>query len=284
MISDTARLPPLPDAFDDPLKVDRILTVSSFGWYKLRMGSDDGTRLRRVISQQIRLTLIGLAWFTFTQSSRAATNLVQYNPNGFLVSTTPLSASSVAPGITAGTLSQVGFGTASNTDAWPVGNISTSPTITLGNYLTFTVTLPAGQIFMFQDLFYTKESYNGHGGTLASIRSSKDGFAADISQLSINPAGVQTIDFNLSSLGQVTGTITFRIYFYGASASTDWDDLIGSNRGGNGLLLTGGSNVPTTPVPPSLWLTLIGLTGAVLYTYCRERFRASDFSRSRTTI
>jgi hypothetical protein len=64
--------------------------------------------------------------------------LVQYDPVGDQVSNVPLAPAVVAPGVLAGDLSQVGFEDFwIHADVLPVGRISSSPTIDLGQYLTF---------------------------------------------------------------------------------------------------------------------------------------------------
>jgi hypothetical protein len=78
----------------------------------------------------------------------------------------------------------------------------------------------------------------GTGATSASVRSSLDGFASDISMIAVNAGGYQELTFDLSTMPFVSGNITFRIYFWGASAGlTDWDDLVSSAFGGSGLSL-----------------------------------------------
>jgi hypothetical protein len=208
-------------------------------------------------------TSVSIWLLTFGESARGDL-ILQYNPTGSQASGTPLSPSFVDPAVTATSLSQVGLGSWVNTDALPVGQISSSSTVTLGEYLTFAVSAAGGQDIMFQNLQYDKQSYNGSGATLASLRSSLDGFATDIDTLHVNPSGAQSLIFNLSSLPLSSGAVTFRIYFYDAPINrSDWDDLLSTASGGNGLQLTG--EIVPSPVPSTLVMSSIvfGMLGIV---------------------
>ncbi len=165
------------------------------------------------------------------------TMVLQYNPTGPQVSTTPVAPSTVAPNYSASNLSQAGSNNNwTNTDVWPVGQISSSPTPVAGEYLEFQVTVPAGTDLA--RVQYSKLAYLGNGATTASIRSSLDGFTSDISVIPVNPIGFEELSFDLSAMPIVSGAVTLRIYFYGAPVNkADWDDLVSTNRGGNGLRL-----------------------------------------------
>jgi hypothetical protein len=166
--------------------------------------------------------------------------LVQYDPSGPQDSAIPVALTTAEPGVTASALTQVWPEEWSNTNVWPVGRVASSATVPLGEYVEFTVSPQAGNAISFGDLFYDKASYNGLGATVASIRSSVDGYATDISVVGVNPAGPEALHFDLSGMRPVSGATTFRIYFYGAPADrSDWDDLVGSAAGGHGLRLLG---------------------------------------------
>lgn len=194
-----------------------------------------------------------------------AVPLVQYDPVGAQASDTPIAAAFVAHGVTAGNLSQTGFEDFwSNVDVLPVGRISSSPTIDLAQYLTFSVN---GRLDL-ETLTYSRQSYLGSGPTGASVRSSLDGFASDVDTLLLSPAaGIQLLEFDLNSLAVFSGAVEFRIYFYGAPNDlTDWADLASTARGGSGLTLNG------TVVPEPGTLTLFGL-GLVLVGFALNRRR-----------
>ncbi|WNM20364.1 HYR domain-containing protein [Flavobacterium capsici] len=166
-----------------------------------------------------------------------STLVLQYDPTGQHISTEEINYSYIATDYSASTLSQVGSNaTWTNTNNWPVGQISSSPTPVAGEYLTFQVTVPNGTDLA--RLQYSKIAYLGGGATFASIRSSLDGFTSDISTIPVAPIGNEELVFNLSSMPFVSGAVTFRIYFYGSpNNKTDWDDLVSTNSGGNGLRL-----------------------------------------------
>jgi hypothetical protein len=169
-----------------------------------------------------------------------STMVLQYDPTGFQAAGIPLPPASVASGYSATSLLQHGMELGWISDnVLSVGRISSSPTIVLGDYLEFAVTVPAGTDFA--RLQYSKLAPAGSGGTFASIRSSLDGFASDISILNINSSGFEELIFNLSGMPFASGSVTFRIYFWGAPTNlTDWDNLVSTtshHTGGNGLRL-----------------------------------------------
>ena len=169
--------------------------------------------------------------------------LVQYNPTGTHNSGAPVAPSLVAPNVTASSLQEVGLETTwNNTDTLPVGRIAMSASADLSQYLTFTVESAAGQPITFKGLSYDKQSYLGAGPTHASVRSSLDSFSTDIVVVNVNPAGFQSLNFDLSAVPVASAPVTFRIYFYGAPAFTDWADLVSSARTGNGLRVNGTVN------------------------------------------
>src|SRR5262249_16859434 len=139
-------------------------------------------------------------------------------------------------------LQQAGLeATWNNTDAWPVGRITTSPTVDLSQYVTFTVESAPGPITL-KSLLYDKQSYLNAGPTHASVRSSLDFYAADIVVVNVNAAGFQSLNFDLSTLPAASVPVTFRVYFYGAPSFTDFAGLISTKLGGNGLRLNGNVN------------------------------------------
>jgi hypothetical protein len=171
--------------------------------------------------------------------------LVQYDPIGAHNSGTPVPPSLVAPNLAASSLQEVGFETTwNNTDTLPVGRITTSPGVDPSQYLTFTVQ-SGGQPVTFKSLSYDKQSYLGAGPTHASVRSSVDSFGADVAVVSVNPDGFQSLNFDLSTMAAASTPVTFRIYFYGAPSLTDWADLVGDAKSGNGLRLSGTLNTST---------------------------------------
>jgi hypothetical protein len=186
----------------------------------------------------------------------SASILVQYDPVGDQASNIGVSPSSLAPGLAASDLTQTGFEDFwENSGVWPVGRISDSPTIVLSQYVTFTLT---GQ-FSLDTLSYDGLSYLNAGPTFASVRSSLDGFAADVASQPVDPSsGVRTLSFDISALQNISGALEMRLYFYGSPSDlTDWMDLASSERGFNGLTVHGS----TVPTPATFVLLGLGLLG-----------------------
>jgi hypothetical protein len=187
--------------------------------------------------------------------------LVQYNPAGSHNSGAPVAPSLVAPNVTASSLQEVGLETTwNNTDTLPVGRIATSATPDLGQYLTFTVESAAGHPVTFTGLSYDKQSYLGAGPTHASVRSSLDSFSTDVVVVNVNPAGFESLNFDLSAVPVSSAPVTFRIYFYGAPAFTDWADLVSSARAGNGLRVNGSVNA-SSPITILVGNAAFGFAG-----------------------
>lgn len=171
--------------------------------------------------------------------------LVQYNPIGPQTASTLLPPSFVDPSIIGSNLTEVGFDVFDNTHVLPVGFISTSPTINLSQYITFTIEGKDGLSIQLETLIYDKLSYRNHGARNASVRSSLDSFSSDIASLTVDPSGTQSLSFNLRGLALIVGPVTFRIYFYNAAGPDDWDDLVSTASGGNGLRVNGTFTTPS---------------------------------------
>jgi hypothetical protein len=162
------------------------------------------------------------------------TLVLRWDPVGSNNSNTPLSVTTVAVGFQASSLSLVGMTGSTNTDVWPVP-ADADVSINTSKYLEFSVTAPAGT--RFNALNYTKRSYNNVTCSYGAVRSSLDGYASNISQVRINQsANTQTSSFYLGNMPLVSGSITFRIYFWGAY-SPDWMDLVSTaaDPAGTGL-------------------------------------------------
>ena len=203
----------------------------------------------------VRLAIITIA-LGLASGPALGVPLLNYDPLGPQAADTPLAPSFTAPGVSASDLSQAGFEDFwSNTDVLPVGRISDATTIPLGQYVSFTV---SGRLDL-ESLTYSKLSYLNAGPTAASVRSSLDGFAADIDTLALSSAsGIALLSFDLSSLVTLSSPTEFRIYFYGSPTDlTDWADLASSARGADGLTLYG----TEVPEPGTLALLGAGLVG-----------------------
>jgi hypothetical protein len=176
---------------------------------------------------------------------------VVYDPTGSQSSGGPVGPAFVAGGSNATHVSQVGMiGGGGNSDVWPVGQIGPSSNINLGQYVSVTVT-PSAPI-KFETLSYSKQSYLGQGPRNAAVRTSLDGFTANVANVSgLNPSGFDEIIFDLTSLPATNGQTEFRIYFFNTPATgQDWADLVSTNRGGAGLILIGEAAPPNSAAVP----------------------------------
>ena len=206
------------------------------------------------VSDVLGLSIASSSFAGVAAAASPPAPIVVYDPTGSQCNCAPVPAA--APGFTATNLSEVGvLGTWNNTDVWSVGQIGPSSSINLGQYLSFTVTPSAAT--KFDTLTYSKQSYQGQGPQNAAVRTSLDGFATNVASVTgLNPAGLDQITFDLASLPATSSKIEFRIYFFNTpSTGQDWADLVSTNRGGTGLILTGQVTSPggSTPSPAGGW-------------------------------
>lgn len=100
---------------------------------------------------------------------------------------------------------------------WPTGAINTSA------YLQFSLTPNAGYTLNISSLEIDmrRGTQNGQGPRSWSIRSSLDGFTADIASGSLNPnSSTETVTLN-STYNNLLSTITFRIYGYQSNGNAN---------------------------------------------------------------
>jgi len=204
-----------------------------------------------------RLACLAFLVLVASSARSFAAPIVQYNPTGAYCGATAVAPVSAA-GFSASNLTEVGFPDYCNTNVLPVGPISTSTTIQLGQYLDFSVTGDFTPTTLDYSLYYTN-----NGSTEVALRSSVDDFASNLALLSEAglPGGDNTLVFDLSSLGALSGTTEFRLYFYNApTAGNTFDDVRSSaaDSSSDGLIL---NEVATTPEPASGVLLLTGLAG-----------------------
>jgi hypothetical protein len=176
---------------------------------------------------------------TITYTVLTPRTVVAYDPTGARCSCDAVPPASVVTTFTASELSQVGMlGGWANTDVWPVGQIGPSSSVNPGQYLTFSVT--PNRATRYTSLSLSEQSYVGQGPRNAVVRTSLDGFETDAASVSgLNPAGVNQIVFNLADLPMTSGQVEFRVYFFNPpSSGEDWADLVSTNRGATGLILT----------------------------------------------
>lgn len=153
------------------------------------------------------------------------------------------------PGLTAGDLTQAMPGGFVNADPlWPV--LADQPFNT-GRYLSFTLTLQPRNVFNFESLTYSGNSYSlmpGQPDTLfMRLRSSLDGFSSDVDiQPVANDATLPfELVFDLSSLPpDLTSAVEFRLYPDNTASSFEFMDLVGLGGGGTGITVNGTAEPP----------------------------------------
>ena len=93
--------------------------------------------------------------------------------------------------------------------------------INTNNYFTFTLTPKAGAKINFASFSFYYTSANGNGPTMLAFRSSTDGFATDITTLTITRGNTSnaTISLSAAAYQNVTVPITFRFYCWGGNGS-----------------------------------------------------------------
>lgn len=93
----------------------------------------------------------------------------------------------------------------------------------------------------YTSLSYSKQSYLGEGPRNAAIRTSLDGFTADVDSIAgLDPGGIEQLQFDLTSLTPTASPLEFRVYFFNTpSTGLDWADLLSTGAGFTGLILKG---------------------------------------------
>lgn len=149
-----------------------------------------------------------------TPSSCASTgSLAAFDLGGLSGTTTDVTASSTASGVTASVLKRVGLKAESSSGAinasnWPTGSVDK------GKYYTFSVTPPAGCALDVSALAIELSS-SGTGPTKASIGTSADGYGA-LRSAAIGSA----VDVSLPGASGVSGALEIRIYGFEAQSTS----------------------------------------------------------------
>jgi hypothetical protein len=219
---------------------DPVTLQYEFGIFEVQMTGQAGIQRANWVkdaypaNNQTTLTLFNGYASTYVEPPQLKDLILMWDPIGPNNSNTPLIPAHIRAGYAAGELTIVGMPKSQNTDVWPVGAVSGN-SIDTSKYLEFSVSVPA--ITKLKTITYTKRSYFDITSNAAAIRSSVNSFASNITQISVNAAaGTQTLVFDISSLPLIDGTVTFRIYFWGATGQ-DWLDLVSeaANPAGTGL-------------------------------------------------
>jgi hypothetical protein len=134
-----------------------------------------------------------------------------------------------------------------------------SPTLDSNKYFEFTLTPNSGFQINFSSFVYNGQA-SGTGATTTAFRSSLDAFTSDIGTASSTGT---TISLALPSYQNITSTITFRIYGWGASASGGTFSINDFTFNGTVTATCSSPTIQGTAFTPSLVTTnsaTIGLT------------------------
>jgi large repetitive protein len=133
----------------------------------------------------------------------------------------PITGTSLFSDVTLGSLTRTGVGGGTNGAAtWPL-YWDGAATQDLGEYISFTATPDAGRLLDVSELAINF-GYVGATGTIA-VRSSVDGFAANIDGTRTVTSGTGTTTFDLSPIAESSSTVEFRVYLWSGGAG--WRDL-----------------------------------------------------------
>jgi hypothetical protein len=174
--------------------------------------------------------------------------LALWNPSGTVDSSVPLAPASVSSNISsAGNLSggpgltPTTFANAYELDNWSAGAFDAT------DYLAFSTT---GTNVTYQSVAFSL--YNNFDGTGTwEVRSSVDAFATPLASGSFSGIffGGVLITANVSSLGQQSGTVQFRIYTYNNAGTTNPVQRGIRGTGGFGTGLSVNGTVASAPPP-----------------------------------
>ncbi|HND51288.1 MAG TPA: Ig-like domain-containing protein, partial [Pirellulaceae bacterium] len=156
---------------------------------------------------------------------------------------------STVTGATVGDLRRVGASYGTNTNDWPVYWYSATA-LDPNQYLTFSLTLPgANQTDLSRLTLSFQEWVTGTSNV--AVRTSVDGFATNIGGVqTLADVGSADLQFDLTALPWLAGTVTFRIYLFdNVDGTAGWRDIRSSLwNNGRGVLLEGRvapNNAPT---------------------------------------
>ncbi len=145
-----------------------------------------------------------------------------------------------------------------------------APTVQPTRYISTTFTVDAGKVLTLGDLTYSVEDLPHEGArSTFHVRSSLDGFAADIDSFTLTTAGLVTDrTTDLSVLGGITGTIEFRFYATVPSGGITMGFANHLPGGSGGGLPDVGQNIrfngEITDVPEPTSLALMGIAGLMM--------------------
>ena len=171
----------------------------------------------KFISNKMKITLLSFSFLIIAFNPVIITAQIFSNP---ITGTNPNLSNPYTTGQTVSadvTASGIGRGTgitgSSANDRYNATGWN-SAALDANDYFEWTITPVAGKAINFLNLVYTSQA-SGTGATTFSLRSSNDAFASSIAS---PVAAGGTI--NISALSNISSAITFRLYGWGASAST----------------------------------------------------------------
>lgn len=138
-----------------------------------------------------------------------------------------------------------GVGTANNNHRFGGNNWTTSTSIDANDYIAFTVNANAGYQFTPTSFEFLWES-SSTGPQRLALRSSLDGYAANIASPVAVGGSLQTVNIPISGIVNQT-SVTFRLYGYNAGANNGTGGIDANSDNINVTLQ--GTVIPTTPMP-----------------------------------
>jgi uncharacterized protein (DUF2141 family) len=126
-----------------------------------------------------------------------------------------------------------------------------------GGYFQFTLTPNAGYAINFTNFIYVSQA-SGTGPTSFAVRSSVDGYAANLGSPSATGA---TVTLTATAYQNITSAITFRVYGWGASGSGGTFSVNSFNF--NGAVVSAACSAPTTQASNIIFPT-VGTTSLAL--------------------
>jgi hypothetical protein len=170
-------------------------------------------------------------------------------------------ASEVAANLSVSTLDRVGLeGFGNPGPVWSGRATPDTSVIDETSYTSFTLTPDVGYFMDLESVTYDYQSYGfAENGYNFYLRTSVDGFAADVDSSSSN-AAAERVTFNVSSLTGLTDATEVRIYASSVDSGNRWFDLQGSNTETDlGLIVNG-----TVAIPEPTTGALAALAGLIL--------------------
>ena len=155
-----------------------------------------------------------LQWNTFGSSGTQASQPSSAN-SAYILSSSITRGPGLSPAANSNRFGSDGWYTTGNPNTFS----TLSDAIASDDYVQFTVTPVAGTFFTPASLAFSWD-HSGTGPTALSLRSSADGYAADLGVITAMPASISSNTITISGLTNLSAATTFRLYGYGASGST----------------------------------------------------------------